>query len=735
MENSASLSGRGWVQDPAIFERRCVKARPKTRNFACHGVGDPIYPDDASKLQEDLDYSDPIGSLSFKRIYDSKRGGFIHNFAIDFLPPVKGEGRGCTSVYSATALVDGYFWATCLQPINQNAAFAKLTMSDGNKESFAWNGQIGVPVEVYNKDRLEMQVKNAEKIWILSLSAAKVIYVFNENGLLRSVNSIGGGVVDLIYSNELTQGSIASSPGLLIQVKNSFDRSLFFSYNLNGYLSSLVDPVGRYIFYSHEEPLISPGNSFATFLKTKSVTYQDGGKKIYLWDEVGNIDGENTPGKVTGVIDEKGVRYSSTNYKNNAAVSTYLGDFSEKFSILDYRINGVGNVAVSDPMGGVRNWQYGLKNGISTLVGTTQPAGSGCVASTKSITYDGSGNVSALDDFNGHRTCFAHDPNLKLEITRVEGLTGQTGVNSSATPTSCSTVTGSGATLPNGSRKISTQWHPDWAIKTKQAEPKKLTTWVYNGQPDPFNGNQLASCTSASYGATSVAALPDGKPIVVLCKAVVQATLDATGAQGLSPTLDNLDATAAWQSTTSHTYNQYGQVLTSVDANNRTTTYTYYQSTAFTGTDPNAVGHYQGDLQTVTNAKGHITQYTSYDKAGRVLTMVDPNQVTTTYSYTPRGWLSTVNQAGQLTSYDYWPTGLLKKVTSPDTSTLSYTYDDAHRLTDVTDQLGNTVHYTLDNAGNRIGEDVKDTSTALTRNISRVYDALNRLEKVTGAAQ
>ena len=104
------------------------------------------------------------------------------------------------------------------------------------------------------------------------------------------------------------------------------------------------------------------------------------------------------------------------------------------------------------------------------------------------------------------------------------------------------------------------------------------------------------------------------------------------------------------------------------------------------------------------------------------------------YSYGPRGWLKSVTQADQLASYEYWPTGLLKKVTSPDTSTLSYTYDDAHRLTDVAGNLGNTVHYTLDNAGNRIGEDLKD-STTLTLNITRTFDALSRLQNVTGAAQ
>ena len=47
----------------------------------------------------------------------------------------------------------------------------------------------------------------------------------------------------------------------------------------------------------------------------------------------------------------------------------------------------------------------------------------------------------------------------------------------------------------------------------------------------------------------------------------------------------------------------------------------------------------------------------------------------------------------------------------------------------------NTVTYTLDNMGNRIGEQLKDPSGALARNVTRIYDALNRLQTVTGAAQ
>ena len=42
--------------------------------------------------------------------------------------------------------------------------------------------------------------------------------------------------------------------------------------------------------------------------------------------------------------------------------------------------------------------------------------------------------------------------------------------------------------------------------------------------------------------------------------------------------------------------------------------------------------------------------------------------------------------------------------------------------------------YTLDNMGNKVGEQVKDLSGNLQRNITRVYDALNRVQQVTGAS-
>jgi YD repeat-containing protein len=85
------------------------------------------------------------------------------------------------------------------------------------------------------------------------------------------------------------------------------------------------------------------------------------------------------------------------------------------------------------------------------------------------------------------------------------------------------------------------------------------------------------------------------------------------------------------------------------------------------------------------------------------------------------------------TTYTYDNAGQLTGVVMPDTTTMSYSYDAAHRLTGVTDAKGNTVSYTLDGMGNKIGEQVKDPSGNLQRNITRIYDTLNRVQQVAGA--
>ncbi len=358
------------------------------------------------------------------------------------------------------------------------------------------------------------------------------------------------------------------------------------------------------------------------------------------------------------------------------------------------------------------------------MTSRSQPAGSGCGASSSSVAYDGQANVTSDVDFADHRTCYVYDLARNLETVRLQGLASA----DSCPANLASYVIPAGLPADKPQRKITTAWHPQWRMKSRRAEPRLISIWVYNGQPDPSNGNTIISCAPAA------AKLPDNNPIAVLCKKIEQSTTDKDGNQGFSATAEG--AARIW----SYTYNAFGQKLT--EDSPRTdvtdvTTWAYYPDTS------TVVGseHTKGDLKSMTDALGRKTDYLRYDRAGRVLKSVQPNGVVTEIIYTPRGWVDTVtltpngSGAAQLTDYDYWPTGLLKKVTQPDGSWLSYIYDGAHRLTDVSDNLGNTVHYTLDDIGNRKQEDYKDPAGALAKSIKRVYDPLNRPQTLTGAVQ
>ena len=236
---------------------------------------------------------------------------------------------------------------------------------------------------------------------------------------------------------------------------------------------------------------------------------------------------------------------------------------------------------------------------------------------------------------------------------------------------------------------------------SRMAEPKRILTYVYNGD----NG---VTC-----GATGV-----------LCSRSMQETTDANGSQGFSAS--PLGLPRVWN----YTYNVYGQMLTSDGPRSDVldvSAFTYYSSN-----DP--AGNYRiGDLAAVTNALGHTTQITAYDAHGKPKTVIDANGLTTTMEYFPRGWLKSRNVGGLITHYEYDGIGQLIKITLPDGSFITYSYDLAHRMTGMQDSLGNRISYTLDAAGNRTAEQVYDPQGTLVQTHTRVFDSLNRLYQDIGA--
>lgn len=673
-------------------QTRCVM--PIAPKCNC-GLGNPIVPESGQKVQIEEDGT--FEGFSLSRYYTSFGSLFESGSALD--------------TQSVGALWRDAFDYR-LQPITTTTSvIAALSFPNGSIQYFRNDGSA-----VLNTDTGAYRLTSNGTGYDL-VGDGKFLR-FNASGQLTSITIAGGRSYTLTYSDGTASGTTGQvaldSDGnqlgpvrakQLLKVTSDSGRVLKFERDVAGKITQMrVGASAPTRFYYSDNDLLT------------KVVYPGGQTRQYHYNESEQTGGASLPYALTGISDldasSNPVRYASYSYDSTGrAITTQHAGGIDRF---DLQFNSSQTV-YTDPLGTQRTMTLTTIKGITKAASISQPAGSGSSAATQTSAYDVFGNEISVDDYNGNRACKSYDTARSLETLRVEGL---------ANTQACSGVVGAGAPLPAGSRKRSVQWHPDWPLEVHVAEPGRLTTYVYNGQPDPFAGNAPASC------APPEAALPNGRAIVVLCRRVEQATTDVDGSQGFSATLrsGSLPRENKW------TYNGRGQVLTHdgprTDVND-ITTYAYYSDTTS--------DHTIGDLQSVTNAAGHVTQYTNYDAEGRLTRSVAPNGVETVTTYTPRGWVNTVaitaGSVSQTTAYTYEQDGRIGTVSMPDGTTLSYSYDSAKRLTGIIDGVGNSVTYTLDQAGNRIGEQYKDPSGNLARDISRVYDAVGRLILSTGAAQ
>jgi YD repeat-containing protein len=548
--------------------------------------------------------------------------------------------------------------------------------------------------------------------------AAQLLETYDASGRLVLLTRLDGRVLRLTYSDASTPLATAPGSGYLIAVEDDSGRRLSFVYTLppngrvetDGRVTQVMDAAGTSVNITYDDR----GN-------LAGLQWQDGTSRRFLYENAA------LPWALTGSVDELGQRLSTYGWDAaGRAVSTARAGDTGSYSVTYQQPPSIEVLETFDTTNQVvrRTRRWTTPTGISVrqpngtavslsatnLLGAarvtsrSQPAGSGCAASTRNVSYDVQGNLAVRDDFNGNRTCFSHDARNLLR-SRVEGL------ENAAT---CSALTADGARLPSAARKTTLSWHPEWQLPVRQAEPGRITTWVYHGQPDPFASNAIATCAPAG------SSLLGRVSMSVLCKMVVQATTDASGEKGLSATLGS----SVPMQVASWTYDGAGRVLSTKDTLGNTTTYAYYTTSS--------ADYRVGDLASVTNAKGQLTRFTRYDAHGNLLQSVDANGDTTDFLYDARQRLVRHTIAGLSTEYAYLPTGRLSRVTRADGSWLSYTYDGAHRMTAVSDRLGNRLDYSLDANGQVIQETSRDPQGALAAQLNLVRDALGRVQLSTG---
>ncbi|PTN12731.1 RHS repeat-associated core domain-containing protein [Nitrosomonas aestuarii] len=479
--------------------------------------------------------------------------------------------------------------------------------------------------------------------------------------------------------------------GKLISVADRRGLTHTLTYNKNGNLESVTDVFGQQLQFMHDDhgnfaSLIDPSGNIYQFSyeasgSLASVTYPDGKTRSYHYNETAYTSGANLPHALTGITDENGVRYATYTYDTagRAIVTEHAGG-ADRYQ-LSYNPDG-NSTLVTDPLGSQYTHQFQTILGVAKSIGQSQPGGSGCSAASSAINYDINGNVASRTDFNGNKTCYAHDLNHNLEIARVEGL-----FSGSACPDD---LVNYSPEANSSERKMLTDWHLDFRLPVRVTEVNRETTINYD-----------------TYGN------------------VTQLSIHDTGS----------NETRTWN--TRYTYHSTvtGVIVQRIidgprtDVNDITTVNYYAPDAACDG------GHFgcRGQVMRITNALGHATNITRYNAHGQPAQIVDANNLTTTLTYDARQRLVSRVTGTETTAYQYDNVGQLIQLTRPDGSAIHFTYDTAHRLTEIADSLGNAIRYTLDAAGNRAKEEIFDAVNALVQTRQHEFDALSRLWRMVGA--
>lgn len=392
----------------------------------------------------------------------------------------------------------------------------------------------------------------------------------------------------------------------------------------------------------------------------------------YLYEDA------NDPALLTGIVDANGQRYASWVYDVEGRVirSWHGGGGSniDKVS-LSY---GDGETLVTLPLGNIVTYSYDIAYGRAKLTSSDQ-ACSGCGGGNiQTRAYDTNGYPDRHIDFNGRVTDY--DYNAKgRKIREVEAQ---------------------GTVLE---RTMEQDWH------------------------DTFN----LLVERRAYDASG---------------SLIHKVLWAHNTRGQPLARTEIDPTTGTSRTTTTTYCEQSDVnagscplaglVTSVDGPrpnvNDVTTYGYYMASHAGCGGAGDCAYRKGDLRTIANGLGQVTEVLEYDGSGRSTRIKDANGVITGLEYDDRGRLIRRTVAVGLpeeaaTYFDYDAVGQLIRIKLPDGSWIDYEYDSAHRLTGVEDAGGNRLEYTLDAAGNRIADRVFGPADALFQERTREYDKLSRL--------
>ncbi|MDR6672827.1 RHS repeat-associated core domain-containing protein [Xanthomonas sp. 1678] len=460
-------------------------------------------------------------------------------------------------------------------------------------------------------------------------------------------------------------------------------QTLNYEYDQYSRLWKIHSGQGRYIEYKYSDDssgalitsIESSGVVLATFVYAdrilQSVSYPDGSSRVYHYED------SRFPGHLTGITDESGSRKSTFTYdaKGRAISSNLAGGVGA--TSITYTPSGA---QVTNALGEVETYA------ITTVGGSRQITSIADSAGTRAYSYFGTNSPNA---------------------GRLSSSTSRSGIVTNYEYSSES-VNGTSYRLQSRTEAAGTPSERVVVERIMDQSNRVASVQDGGGSTEFIRNGRLQLIAASQIGAGGVG---ERTTIYSYCEAADVAAAGNCPLLGLLKAIDGprLDV-------------------------NDVTQYLYYASDDPSCSTGGACSYRKGDLWKVVNALGQSTEMLSYDPMGRVTSAKDRNGVVTFTTYTPRGNISSVTVRAQgaassydrVTLYEYWPTGEVKKITSPDGTWRKFDYDAAWRLIKVTDNSGAQLAYTLDNDGNRIQETVTDSNNVVRRQNSTIYNSLGQ---------
>lgn len=608
--------------------------------------------------------------------------GTTHNYAMYLRTPVAG--------YSAVQLVlpDGAL-------IDFNAVSSNPTgMYTVYRHTSTPSPYYGATVVGYTSDA------SFGEIWTMTLKDGTRYVFYNR----RDPNLIA--IIDR-YGNQLTLGYSASAQ--LATITSSNGRYVSLSYDTSGRVSQMQDHTGRTWTYSY---------TAAGYLK--SATYPDGNTESYDYD---------SQNRMRMVTDPRGNTMVTNTYDTNNRVSqqTYADGTTNTF---DYTVNAAGQVTqtnVTDENGNVRHAQFnaaGYPLSITDALGKPE-------AQTRSFARNASTNqVLSETDALGRVTSYQYDPLGNVtRVTKLDGTPSSTVWSYTYQGAFSRMLT---ATDPIG--HTSTFSYDVQGNLTQSSDPLgNIVTRAYT------SAGQLASITTYPNGAATTTFGYSGGDLVSVVDPLGRQTTINTDALGRVASVEDPMGNLTTMDYDSHDrlvqrtdplgnavqygYDANGNLLTFTDALGNVTSWQYdLRNRKSTKTDAlSQTESYQydaaGNLAHITDRKSQVsgftydalnrltgsgygatasapTSYTSttaytWDAGNRLRQVVDSIGSTLTRSYDERfDALAQEDTPEGSVTYTYYGNGQRHTVTPSGGTALNYTYDDASRLTGITQAAG-----------------------------------------------